>query len=393
MGQATTEKFNFIFKSKSADCRLDIISNKPNESSVAILKVSNNESNPIKFAYKSGEGLIRIDKNANKKRAINILGEFLNIPYSSQKQYIDFFNEHGFLYELPADRFTNVDISQISNVAKRMQCLLDLINTLNSENISWNLKELFDLSLSLIIDDGWRIEVSQNNCKTQSKNFLKNMINSSDIFEKEVVLKQDEIQKGYFCIQDTMYGTYQLNAKQYRNIIDGYSEEPGFDDYNVKAITFIYANRLNLSIKEREIVDCIFHYFLEIGIPRNPSAGKKAEYYKKINEDDFIDLKFKEPIIKFAKFTIKNEIDGMISNIKAVYNDELMEPDWMVDSLLSAMYFSIFFMDSKIEMLKRCKHCGKLFIVKRSSENRLYCDSYCRNNAQQAKHRLKKKSL
>jgi hypothetical protein len=101
---------------------------------------------------------------------------------------------------------------------------------------------------------------------------------------------------------------------------------------------------------------------------------------------------FIDGIYDFAKYIIKHEIDSNIAKIHPVYNEDKMCPDWNVDSLLSAMYFSLFYLDSKNEMMRRCEHCGRYFVVKRSTSTKIYCDSYCRNNAQQAKHRIRLKT-
>ena len=68
-----------------------------------------------------------------------------------------------------------------------------------------------------------------------------------------------------------------------------------------------------------------------------------------------------------------------------------MQPKWNVVSLLDALYFSIFYLDSKTEMYRHCKYCGTYFPVKRSNATKIYCDGYCRGNAQQSRHRIKLK--
>lgn len=392
MGENKTEKMSFIYDSFKGDVRYDLISEKPKEPSHLSLRISYDDRYPIRFAYEYGEGLVRVDKIVNKKRKTNILGEFLNIDYGDVNGYIDFFNEHGFLYELDHDRFLKLELIDIVKISKRLQALIDLINEVNKENADYDLHKIFGLSLALLLDEPWNIEIKKDETKTAVHFDLKALIENNDFISYDSLSKKDEFQNGYFTILDTIYGTNRLSAKDYRAIMDGSYSKKGGDDFYFKSITYLYANYHHTDKKSREVIDCLFHYYYEIGIPLNIEIGEPIKYYSKINEESVIVFNLHDPIINFAKYIIKNEIDGMIQNIRPVYNQESMQPDWRVDSLLSAMYFSLFFMDSKMEMLKRCKYCGRLFQVKRSSTTHLYCDSFCRNNAQQAKHRIRVKN-
>ncbi len=387
MGVSETEKFSFIYNSYKADVRFDVINDVPGASPSFFLKVSEDDRYPIKFAFQYGQGLIRVDRSVNKKKSANILGDFLRIPYDNANAYLDFFIEHGFLFRINSNQFLKVNLDDVISISKRIKALIDLINLVNAGDVSWHLKEIFDVCIAMLYDNRWSLRLSDSLVKDAPQNVIKTLIDDHDLMGLETISKTEEIQKGAFSIKDTIYTKYSLKSKDYRDIVNGCSERPGGNDTNFALITFAYANCFNVDEKTRKIVDCIFHYCDEVGIPKNPAIGEPVVYYKEPDKDSFIDPKFKQPILAMAKYIIKNEIDWMIKDIKPVYNESTMEPDWFVDSLLSAMYFSIFFMDSKMEMFKRCKYCGRLFVVKRSSTNHLYCDSYCRNNAQQAKYR------
>lgn len=392
MGDKREEKFSFTYNSYKGDVRCDIESTKPKEPAHLSLKVSYDDRYPILFAYEYGNGLVRVDESANKKRNTNILGSFLRIKHDDYNEYINFFNENGFLYELDLDRFIKIEISDIIKIAKRLQALVDLIGSIKEHPSKRELMVLFENSYSIAMDSGWELELSNKTKKKSPNHHIKEIIEDSNICLDNGQLTREEIDKGIITVKDTIYNSFELKSKDYRSIQGGESQTPGWQDLNFMNIAYLYVNKANVAQEMRGAIDCIFHFLYEIGIPKNTAVSEEVSYY---NEPDYlkIDDKLGKSIISFAKYVIKTEINEMIKDIKPVYNEETMRPDWKIDSLLSAMYFSIFYLDSKMEMYKRCSYCGSLFLVKRSSSTKIYCSSYCRNNAQQAKHRLKNKQV
>lgn len=388
MGEKREEKFNFVYKSYKGDVRFDLESITPKEPAHLSLKVSFDDRYPIEYAYQYGDGLIRVDGFADKKKNTNILGKFLQIKHDDFDGYVNFFNDNGFLYELDLDRFIKVEISDVVKISKRLQALIDLINLVNEPLSKRKTMEIFELAFLISIDDGWNINITNNEHKRGPHHFLKELMQNPGIYSEEKQLTREEVSKGIITVEDSLYKEYELSSIDYRNIQTGDSQSPGWQDTDFINITYLYVNDHTLSKEQRKIVDCVFHFLYKIGIPKNPILGDIVEYYEE-PKYAAIDDELKESIISFAKYVIKVEIDEMIKGIKPIYNEETMKPDWKIDSLLSAMYFSIFFMDSKMEMYRRCSHCGSLFLVKRSSSTKIYCSPYCRNNAQQAKHRLK----
>jgi len=379
------EKAAFVFNSHKADVRIDTISKFPSQPSAYELKINAEENSPIKFAYQYGEGLVAIDR-VDTKRTSNILGEFLKI--NDLDKYCQFFQEYGFLLNIPFDKFIKIEPTQIVAISKRLQCTVDLINEIN--NIDPDYRRMIELALFLFYDTGWQIQIEET--ITQSPKYeLANLI-ETDAFDSimETVNEQEGINKGYYTIEDTLFGVYKLDANEYSNIVNGYHEKASYDNWFFKAITYLYANYKTTDYKTREIIDLLFHYYHEVGIPLSID-NKGIKYYERLKEKR-IDNTFVDAIESFAKFIVKHEIDSNIANIHPVYNEMEMCPDWEVDSLLSAMYFSLFYLDSKNEMMRKCAYCDRYFVVKRSTTTKLYCDKYCRNNAQQAKHRRKLKA-
>ena len=198
------------------------------------------------------------------------------------------------------------------------------------------------------------------------------------------------INKKTFTIEDALYDNFEFEDSTYREIINGPTCKDGYDDFRFKAITYLYANYNFENQREKEKVHLLFNFFYKVGIPKEISPYN-ITYYSHYNYQNLNEFIFLDYVIDFAKDVIKTELNHHLKDICPLYNIDAMQPSWNVTSLLDALYFSIFYLDSKTQMYKQCKHCGIYFPIKRSNTTKIYCDDYCRNNAQQTRHRLKNK--
>ncbi|MEK2554458.1 CGNR zinc finger domain-containing protein [Lactiplantibacillus plantarum] len=170
------------------------------------------------------------------------------------------------------------------------------------------------------------------------------------------------------------------------------SNKPGYDNPEFKRIVHYFANKLHAAEKHRKIVDFLFHYQIEVGIMRNFSTYGNLDYYDSPLTGNFsVDLK--KALIDVAKIVIGDEINANICNVHPVYDVKSMSPKWNVDSLMSALYFSIFYMNPEQELYRQCENprCGNYFYVRSTATNKKYYSSACRNAVQQAKVRKRKK--
>lgn len=382
----------FIFDSNPTNVMVDV-KNRAIGYQEYKLKVAINEDTKIRFAYQYGEGLIRIDNHINSKRKSNILGEFIKIKFEDLQGYIDFVKEHGFLFPIETNELFAIDPNCLVQVSKRINATLDLLNMVNGdydkhtyEDDRYHYKKMFELAMYILIGNEWCISSGKRNYKSLEYDLQKLILDGPYDSIGERVSEQEEINNRRFTIKDAISGDYQLDSTFYRNIINGY--DMSNDAY--KAIVYLFANKDFDDKSLNRIVDTIFHYYHDVGVLTEIDYDS-AEYEDNPRWSNISD-ELEDGIIDFAKYVVKNEIDYGIKNIKPVYNEYLMEPNWNVDSLLSAMYFSLFYLDSKKEMWKRCAYCGGLFLVKRSSASKIYCNEYCCRNSQQAKHRIKIKN-
>jgi len=379
----------FTFDSNPVFIRIDTSSDNIYEEPKQIIKICPINNVNLRFAYEQGNGLILVGNKNNKHSSINILGEFLNINSKDYTSILKFFNEYGFLFKTNNDAFQNIKPIILTKIHNRLNALLELINLINDfDNV--NLKKILELSIYMLFEDEWELKLNTGETISSSKYNIATIINSAFDFQ-ETNRNQEVVNKGSFTIKDELYGNIEFDDKTYRDIINGYSSEDGYDDFRFIDLTYLYSNYNFNNTQEREFIHLLFNFFFRVGIPKKVSFDEFI-YYKRFNNQAFDEHIYYDYAIDLAKYIIKTEFENHLKNIKPSYDEEKMMPQWKVGSLLDALYFSIFYLDSKKEMYKKCGHCGRYFIVNRSSTNKMYCDKYCRNNAQQARHRIKIKN-
>lgn len=379
---------SFTFNSSPSDIRVDSISNDVALPPHQIIKLCPKDNEIIRFAYSQGEGLIQIGRSSICKRNKNLLGEFLKYKSTDYNGLLNFFYNYGFLFKTQNDMFQKLELSTLTKIHNRLNALVELINYVNNIETT-DLKRIIELSLYLLFEDEWSIELNTNITKTSARHPIKNLIDSAfNTHEKDRRL--EVINKGTFKINDALFNEIEIQDSTYREIINGQSITPGFDEFRFREITYLYANYDFKNNNEREIIHLLYNFFYRIGIPKNISFDN-VTYYSRYNYQTMDEHIFYDYVIDFAKTIIKIELEHHLKDIKPLYDFNEMQPRWNVESLLDALYFSIFYLDSKTQMYRQCKYCGTYFPVKRSNTTKIYCDGYCRGNAQQSRHRIKHK--
>ncbi len=94
-----------------------------------------------------------------------------------------------------------------------------------------------------------------------------------------------------------------------------------------------------------------------------------------------------------ARLIIGEEINENLNGIHPQYNVATMSPSWRVDSLMGAIYFSIFYMKPGLELYRLCANpnCNQYFLVKTTSTRNKYCCPECGNATAQRNYRKRKK--
>lgn len=388
MGVLKSENSVFLFDSYRVDIKEErTVSYNRNVGPIENLRISINNLEPISFAYENGQGLITI-KQSKSNRVINVLGELLKIKSTNIDSYEQFLQKNGFLFELEKDKIYNVSPEFISTYACRLMALNELINEVNNA-CDTDILKIMDLSMYLLFNSGWELQIDE---KTYSsyKYELASVIDNAPNIIIETINRQQAINYGKYIIEDSIYKKYELSSDEYNEIVNMTTSKEEWDDFRFASLTYLYANNHYTGL-EKEIIDLLYHWFRDVGVP-SEFTFEGATYLKRINKNNIDVHNLLDSAILLGKYIISCEINHGIEDIRPICDLATMQPRWVIPSLNSALYFSLFYLDKSKEMYRRCAHCGSYFIVNRSSSTRLYCDKYCRNNAQQANHRLKLKN-
>ena len=102
----------------------------------------------------------------------------------------------------------------------------------------------------------------------------------------------------------------------------------------------------------------------------------------------------KASLLEIAATVVSEEINHNIVGIHPRYSIGSLTPTWQVDTLLQALYFSVFFMKPGIEIYKECGNprCKreKYFLVEATRTNKEYCCVQCARAAAAQRFRSRK---
>lgn len=344
----------FTFTNPSVLCSLETSSYNKKVSKYQFRIQRDKISQPIKFAYKSANGLVRINSTNGSVEEANILGDFLKIykitPLDKRtNKYLEFFNNNGFIKYI--DEEDIIALEDLDLISKRLAVTLDLLS--NIYQAKTNRYENIEKDINFLLLNNEFI--SQFSAFTQESVLISN---------KESLY--DPIYEKYGIIDTSLINDIISNSNEYEDLhsIENFINclYKYYDNNGTNSVWFLY-------------VSYIVNKYINNFNQKEPS----------------IDKAMKNALIRCAKEFYKEEIDFYIQSIKPIYNVEKNGPDWNIDSLLSALYLSIFYLNPRQEIYKECDYCGKPFLMKTTASNKKYCSTECANKATQARFRAKKK--
>ena len=371
----------FTFESYGCYCDVDIIHESPEETR-HVIKAEALSSKPIKFAFQPKDGLVRISNKNGSVEESNILSSFISIKENDIDGYRKFFERNGFLFPIGKDKFEELDDESILLLMNKMKTTVELMSQI-SEVDRKNYKKILCLTLSLLFAQPAVLNIAGKEYKTCDHKLLNNEFKISNDITSKSFMKCDE--NRMFEVKDSIYGTFKVHYDEYRHY-DSYEEVDDFE----KALMHSYVNHEDAPHKERLLIEFLYHFYYGVGFIRTITADD-IEFRSCPVKWDAFDGKMKDALIEVAKIVIAEEINSNLDGVHAEYDSNVMEPRWKVDSLLSALYFSIFYMKPNIEITRQCANptCGRYFTVSRTSSKKKYCCDDCRNRALQNRYRAK----
>lgn len=373
----------FRYESCSCDCVEDIHHISKNEQPLRSYMLQAVPSEKKLFAYAAQHGLVRIAKNGTIEES-NILGRLISLPDKPFKELVSFMSDNGFLFPVSETNYEAFDAGSLYNLIERIKNTVELMTAISE--IKKDYTRIFQLLMSLLFAPDFTV-------KTQSMNVVyhcchhsyRDLLLNSDI-ELSDSRRQEAFDNDYFTITDSVYSDYKFSVEDYNDIVSGYSTKPGYTESLFQKITALYMNH-NGKYSERRITDFLFHYFYDIGVVTNDLTFCSKPDYSKLTAE------LKHAMIDTAKIIIGEEINANLAGIHPIYDVNKMSPSWKVDSLLCAVYFSIFYLNPELELYRPCQNprCGKYFLVKTTSTRVRYCSAACCNRVTQDRYRKRKR--
>ena len=382
---------NDYFSLKGYSCFTGIdtlITNLTTGESKSILKVQANKDNLLYFAFSGSNGLCRTTPKGSIRKK-NILNQLISLPNNIESLKF-FFEENGFLFPISKTKHEEIDIDLLYEIINRIKATVLLISEIEDHKVDY--EKILNIKLYLLFSNqvSLKLKSMTKAYSTCKHDFVKILENTASIPTLSNIKECDNGE--FYLINDLIYGAdCYLNIEEYQDIISGRSlsnHYPGIKDQRFKNIVYLYLNASNETKTTRCIIDFLFNLMKKVGIVREVSFDDKISFYEKPKMENF-DEKLKQALIFVAKIVLDKEINSNLSGIKPSYMVNKMEPSWKADSLLSALYFSIFYIKPNSEIYRKCANptCDKYFLVKTSNGRKRYCCANCRNATAQRNHR------
>lgn len=367
-----------------------------------VIETSNGSSDTVEFGLKlntqknrfafatGGVGLVTV---GDRGRIIskNLLGNVISIKYGDTSKLLKFFSDFGFFFELTdSEDYMEINTVDIFSMIERLRATVELLNQLGElKQERKDYSKILNLVTYLLFSPPTELNfIGYSTCIHPFEDELENSYGLYNNLRNE----PGSNFSGIFSVSDSVCGSYSFEEERYLNIVNGFSRVHGEEDIFFKKIVHYYVNRPDAETKNRMIVDFLFHYEMEVGIIRDFRYYGELNHYNPPCLENF-SSKLKKSLLEVAKIVIAEEINWNIRNVHPEYNTEKMAPSWKIDSLMSALYFSLFYMKPGQELYKPCENpnCENYFLVKSTATNKKYCSQTCSNAVQQARSRKRKK--
>lgn len=340
----------------------------------------------INYAFSGSQGLCLTTPHSSLQNK-NVLGSLISLPATNVKKVLGFFEEHGYLLPISPEG-TEIDIAALVEVLNRIKATVLLMTALEKPSLDY--KQILHLTLYLLLGT----QVTLNGTARITYSTYRHPFHDGIRNQAAIDSLQQSSETESITVKDMIYApSYELNPDEYDDISNGETftyDYPGINDTLYRQVTIAYKNNNIQSRNLRLMIEFLFHYMHSVGVIKAVTFEGGIEYYGSPDFSKF-DSQLKKVAVLIARLVLSGEINHNTRSIKPFYNPNSLEPSWKAPSLLSALYFSIFYMKPGSEIYRKCANpsCHKYFLVKTSNSRKKYCCDNCRNANNQRSHRIK----
>lgn len=364
-------------------CAKDTVNTSPDEAPTVTLKVCPDISTQLLFSYapKDGLNMTGVSGGIHEK---NILGKLLALPKDDVDKHIAFIEKYGFLYPLPANEYTAVEASDLIDIINRIKSTIRLYSCINKKDYKGVLIHVVYLLFASVTE----LRIGDDVFSTCSHHF-KNLLDSYNLFPD--FSKEPEVAaNGTYSVDDAFLGKKNAVDISFYNAVRSGADTnlQGSKDPWFKNLMAMYMGCKDVDEEARYLIDFFYHLQTEVSVIKEVHYGGFKSYTT--FSEDALDDSFKNALLKIAKIVVAEEINHNIRGIHPKYNGGKLTATWQVDTLIGALYFSIFYMRNG-EMYKECENPNckrdRFFLVEATRTNKHYCCEQCRNAAGAQRYR------
>lgn len=378
---------NFSLNSYGCIFNTELVSDANGERNALVVRYD--KTRPIRFAFQGSSTLCTTTEFGTPMET-NLLEQFISLPIDKAKPTLQFFEKYGFLFPI-TDDFLEVDLHALTEIMYRLKATTLLMTALSKKELDYN--QILHLTLYLLLSRRVKFKTGERTAYSSYQHAVLSTLDTPTVISHAENIIENE--NGEFInVKDLIYSpTYLFASDEYEDISSGETflyNYPGISDALYKKITYMYVSQNTLSKQHRLIIEFLFHLMHDIGVIKEVSI-EGIEYYGTPNYDDF-SLNMKNALYTVAKIILAGEINYNISKMRPVYSAASLAPSWKAPNLLTALYFSAFYMKPGSEIYRKCANptCSKYFQTKTTNSRKIYCCKKCRDAANQRAHRHNK---
>ena len=385
----------FTFENSRYQCEIEQLVDSSTGNLFKQLVIKKNNYEHIKMAYQFGFGLKAID--TRKKN--NPLGEFLGIQKNDLTAIKSFIENYGFLFiSKEQDKYTKVNLDEFFLLQERLQAFINIINNQSVSSISLkdiNYEELLNSVVYLMLKDYPNTVSDEISNILENKNSINELINSPHSFDtnrnNKLVTKNDKTGQiiQYYSATDYLSNT-QIDIEKEEFI--EYINDENIPLW-IRNLTKLFIIKDNIELSDNTIkkVDFLFQLTKYISFDKD-SISLINLFPPEIYLDIITDPVFLNSLHTISKLLISEEFERCLKNVTPTYNVDELRPDWKLPSLISALYFSVYYRNSKNSAFRKCfnVNCNQLFEVSKTNSKKKYCCDACRNVVGQRHYQSKK---
>ena len=370
--------------------KTDIINNEIQEQ----LSVKNSDEK-LSFFLNSEQGL-SLDTGRKILKKNNVVGEFIKLEDYDLKALKNFIEKYGYFFKLSSsEQYKNVELKDIYRLKNRFKSLIHLLYALHNEELR-DYKDVLNAIYLLL----FTFQISN---ERKAKQF--NIINLLFHFPKyeeftssydRVIVKTnaDGFESSFYRIDDFAMEdeVFEIAIQDYHDFIADSNNHHSLSRTLLKA----FKNKHLIKQKEdRMIIDFLFHMWVDFEVIYVKDMLFEdilnAQVYEDFNNK--ASKKMKQLSLNIAKYLISKELNNALSGLVPSYDFEKLRPCWKIPNLYTALYFTIFNLDSSSSIIRKCDNvnCGEYFIVSKSNKKKRFCCEHCAKAVSQRNYSAKKK--